>query len=198
MTMAGLNKEKLPPPSPLARAIGRKDINTVRELLRRGADVNAQEGDGIDALSLTAILGFTEIAQLLIDNGANVNACGSNGATPLMKAINMDKVEMVRLLINNGAEVEATSTEGYTPLMYAVLRNNIGAVRLLLGRDADVSRCERRGHNAQGLAEAWKRKEIIPLLKDAYERQQHCGILRKQQRLNKITRPVRIIKGPAA
>jgi len=86
-------------------------------LIDKGADVNAQNGDGLTALMIASRYGQTEIAKLLIEEGANVNAQGSrefNGWTALMYASQYGQTEVTKLLIEEGADVNAMSTNrGY-------------------------------------------------------------------------------------
>ena len=60
--------------SPVADAAMRGDIDTVRALLREGADVNAAQGDGMTALHWAAENGSVEITAMLVFAGANLEA----------------------------------------------------------------------------------------------------------------------------
>ena len=75
MTQEQLNKKLLD-----ATYFG--NIDVVKELLEKGADVNAKDKHGWTPLHAAATAGHTEIAKLLIDKGANVNATDDNGNTP--------------------------------------------------------------------------------------------------------------------
>jgi hypothetical protein len=52
-------------------------------LIRRGADVNALEGDQSTPLHSAALLGHEKVVHVLVQNGADVNAANSRGETPL-------------------------------------------------------------------------------------------------------------------
>ena len=64
----------LPPDSPVADAAARGDVETVRSLVKQGADVNAAQGDGMTALHWAAEEGSLELAEVLIYAGARVDA----------------------------------------------------------------------------------------------------------------------------
>ena len=50
-----LGAAAVPPDSPVADAAMRSDVETVRALVKQGADVNAAQGDGMTALHWAAV-----------------------------------------------------------------------------------------------------------------------------------------------
>lgn len=127
----------------LMRAGARGDLQAVKDLLARGADVDASNGDGYTALMYTADYGNSEIVEYLLDQGADVDAKDKNGLTALMEAAkqNLDAgdviasyVDTVKALLKKGADVSLQDKDGLTALMYAEkygLRNKAEIVRLL-------------------------------------------------------------------
>src|SRR5687768_8383465 len=72
------------PESPVADAAMRRDVATVRALLKQRADVNAPQGDGMTALHWAAKHGDLELTKVLLRAKANVGALTRIGAyTPL-------------------------------------------------------------------------------------------------------------------
>jgi len=59
------------------------NIDAVKYLVSKGADVNAQDSGGATALHLAAWKGFTPIALYLIENGASGQIMSKDGMTPL-------------------------------------------------------------------------------------------------------------------
>ena len=71
--------------SPVADAAMNGDTESVRALLRGGADVNAAQGDGMTALHWAAVHDEAEMADLILYAGANLEAATRlGGFTPLL------------------------------------------------------------------------------------------------------------------
>ena len=127
-----------PPDSPVADAAQQGDRETVRSLLRDGADVNAPQGDGMTALHWAAERGDEEIAQILLYAGANVDAGTRIGQyTPLHLAAQGGRAEVVGLLLRNGADPTATSSNaGTQPLHLAASSGDTASILALLDAGA--------------------------------------------------------------
>jgi hypothetical protein len=97
-------------------AVRRGDLTAVKELLRRGVDVNARTGGGWTPLHVAAENGRVEIAELLISSGADVNARTKYGSTPLHEAARRGHADVVRLLLERGADPGMVDDYGRTPL----------------------------------------------------------------------------------
>ena len=94
------------------------DIETVKQHLAAGADVNGwpDEGGQAPPLYWAAHEGHKEIVELLIANGADVNAKDRRGETSLHAAALSPRKEIAELLIAEGADVNAKDQKGKTPL----------------------------------------------------------------------------------
>ena len=91
-------------PQPLHRAALDGDLNAVKTLLDKGADVNAW--DSGTALMWASKNGHTSVARLLIDRGAKLDEGNVAGDTPLGLAAQFGHIDIVRILIEKGADVE--------------------------------------------------------------------------------------------
>jgi ankyrin repeat protein len=152
--------------SPVADAAQASERETVRSLLKDGADVNAAQGDGMTALHWSALSNDVETAQMLLYAGANVKAATRLGAyTPLILASRSGHAAMMETLLNAGADKDQATGTGATPLMLAAASGSADAVRVLLARGAAVDAKEsNRGETALMFAAASNRAEVVELL----------------------------------
>ncbi|MHC4206322.1 MAG: ankyrin repeat domain-containing protein, partial [Planctomycetota bacterium] len=117
------------------------DVERVKQLIAKGADVNAKRTNGKTPLLRAASRGHLDVVKVLLENGAKVDV-GGGKYTPLFHPIwdkNID-IEMVRTLIASGADVNAhPKDEKTTPLFYAVFYNRPQVARILIEAGADVN-----------------------------------------------------------
>ena len=126
--------------SPIADAAARGDRETVKALLKKAADVNAAQGDGMTALHWAAMNGDADLAQMLIVAGANVRATTRLGTyTPLYLASQQGHAPVIQALITAGADVKSGTPNGTTPLMVAAASGELDAVKVLVENGADVN-----------------------------------------------------------
>jgi len=98
---------------------GRRSI--VKELIKRGANVNAQDCYGWTALMYASKWDKHEVVTDLIKAGANPNIAADDGSTAIMNAayILWGSEKAAQTLIKRGVNVNAQDKYGWTALMYA-------------------------------------------------------------------------------
>ena len=129
----------------LLDAVRRGDTESVRSLLRSGADANVAQGDGITPLHLAAERGDLALAKLLLDAKARVEAKTRIGAyTPLHLASQGGHADVVEALLGAGADpASRTTNSGVTPLHLAAMApNGERAAAALLEKGAPVNALE--------------------------------------------------------
>ncbi len=129
-----------PPESPVADAAMRSDLETVRALVKQGADVNAAQGDGMTALHWAAQNGDVTLVEVLVYAGANPSAATRNGAyTPLHLAARAGNAQVAEALLQAGANPNlASTTGGATALHFAAGSGSAETVLALLNHDAEA------------------------------------------------------------
>ncbi|MHC4890873.1 MAG: ankyrin repeat domain-containing protein, partial [Planctomycetota bacterium] len=98
-------------------AAGTGNLEAIKQHLSAGTDVDAKEPTGGSTpLMITALVGQTDAAELLIEKGANINARSNDGGTALHAAAFFCRTETVKLLLSKGADVNAKNSREETPL----------------------------------------------------------------------------------
>lgn len=133
--------------SPLARAVDDNDIESVRELIAAGENVNAKDNgyDKITPIFIAVENGNVEIVRLLIEAGAKVNIRNSERQTPLMQMDGDATAELVNLLIRAGAKVNLLDEEGNTSLILAAENCPTEVLQALIDAGADVNLGNKEG-----------------------------------------------------
>jgi len=106
------------------------DVARVKELLAKGAAVNAPDRRGITPLMWASASGNLEVVQLFLDHGAVVDRRAADGTTALMMASANGFMEVVRALLVRGADV-AAARNGVKARQLAFDRGHTDVVSLL-------------------------------------------------------------------
>lgn len=153
----------LPPP----RGSGRlTDFQFVRELVKRGADVNLalKKGGGHPSTRgatpffLAAKRADLPYMKLLVELGADPHRPNADGCTPLIAASGIgvkledvwpgteeETLEIVKYLLERGADVNAADRSGETAMHGAAYKNFPKLVRFLHENGADIRTWNRKG-----------------------------------------------------
>src|ERR1700733_4189431 len=123
----------------IADAASKGNKAEIERLLKRGADVNAQQADGATALQWAAYRGDAKLAELLLKAGANPGLPNLDGTTPLWLAAARGDSAVIQALLKGGADANEQLPLGRRPLMLAARSGNTDAVQALLEHGADVN-----------------------------------------------------------
>ncbi len=122
---------------PLHQAAAEGNLERVKLLISKGADVNAKDEKEKIPLHYAARTGKIEVVQLLVEADADVNAMGKNDWPPLCVAVGNDHIAVAEYLIAHGADVNPDN--GWTPLHEAPWSSSIEMVKLLIAKGADIN-----------------------------------------------------------
>ena len=92
------------------------DLNRVKLLVEKGANVNARDFIGASVLHYAAQSGNLELVQWLVKHGSNVNTKDDDGKTVLHSAASSGNVELVKWLIEKGLDINKKSKDKETVL----------------------------------------------------------------------------------
>lgn len=102
-------------------AAHRESYESAKYLVSKGADINAVNSSGRNALMIALMESYyasqrIAIAKHLISKGINVNVKDNQGKTALMYATERCWIDVVKLLVEKGADVNAEDDKGKTAL----------------------------------------------------------------------------------
>ncbi|XP_068952644.1 ankyrin repeat domain-containing protein 55 [Petaurus breviceps papuanus] len=125
--------------TPLIHAVSGRQVDTVKLLLKMGANINTQDSCGRTSLSLATYEGWLEGCVSLLRNGAKQNIPDKNGRLPLHAATAESDVKLLTVLLqqSNLSEINHQDNEGMTPLHWAAFHNRPKHAQILLEKGAD-------------------------------------------------------------
>jgi len=121
-----------------------KELDVLRLLLERAAEVDTMTNGGWTSLMLAIDTDQKEIAHFLLESAADLNVRSADtGRTALMLAVASDRADLARSLIERAADLNVVDRcSGKTALVLAVEQSHLDIVGLLMERRAvlDVKR----------------------------------------------------------
>jgi ankyrin repeat protein len=154
---------------PLIHAARAGQLEIVKLLTGKGANIHARTSHGQTALHWAALEGHKEVVTYLLDHGAQPSHQSHLGNTPLMLAARMDRPRVVLLLLEHmgGQGLEAICRhEGHTALHLVVYGGRVELVPILLDHGARADTTSRHGTSALQTAVYRGHVEIVKLLVD--------------------------------
>ena len=155
----------LPPIPPIHKAAQMGDLDTVRQFIAEGIDIDVEDNIGNTPLYLAVTGGHKEMVELLIAKGADVNARNNWDWTPLHSAAARGHRDIVERLLAGSANVNAKRVAGWTPLHQAAAGGHAEVAALLIDHGADVNAAKRDGGTPLDLAVRRRDTKLIKLLR---------------------------------
>ena len=132
------------------------DINRMKALVERGADVNAQ--DEFNQTALFFMADNPNMLKWLLDRGANPNVVTEKGYSVLHLAASRGDLDIIRLCLNRGADVNLAKEgtvnlkkkryyiehSGPTALDIALKEKKTAAAKVLIEHGGDIRAWDRR------------------------------------------------------
>ena len=143
--------------TPLIIAAHNGHLNSVKILLRYGADIEARGTlkiqndviEGCTPLWAAASAGHLDVVKLLIKRKADVDGRASKGSTPLRVAAHDGHLDVVRCLVERGADVNTRIYDDEsTPLMVACSWGHSSVATYLINKGAIMDLQDKDGKTA--------------------------------------------------
>ncbi|KXG47633.1 uncharacterized protein PGRI_015030 [Penicillium griseofulvum] len=141
----------------------------LRLLLRKGADIDAENFEGDTSLHLAICrIGTVDAVKILLKSGASTEVKGRHGRTPLQYAVFLGREEIATALLRYKANPNCFDNDGFTPLHLAIRSNRISIEFLKMLIEAGVNINQEDGNHHTPLYEAVTqgRHDAVRLLLD--------------------------------
>jgi ankyrin repeat protein len=109
----------------LMEAVDTSNVEAVRMLVSKGANVNYRGTHGETPLLKSLQCNDPRICQFLLDSGADVNIPTANGYSPLSFACLQNNFEYARMLLRYHANINQKTHNGWSPLLIAATNSSV-------------------------------------------------------------------------
>lgn len=136
-------------------------VEDVKELLKKGADINTNNEFGLTPFELAVVGNNCNVVELFLQLGQDPNI-DRGGGTPLMDAAANRNIELVHLLLKYGAKPDYPTSAGGTALMSAV--GNTDIFKILIDHGANIHARDNYGRTVLIWAALHGTEEVVSLL----------------------------------
>ncbi|MEQ1647034.1 MAG: quinoprotein dehydrogenase-associated putative ABC transporter substrate-binding protein [Hyphomicrobiaceae bacterium] len=123
----------------LANAVLAADLERIKFLIAKGADVNKRDPQGYAPIHTAARHRHPEIVALLAASKADVNAPDVDGMTALVHAVARDHPATIKQLVSSGADLNSPAPGGYPLLALAIVEDKLDAAMALIASGAPIN-----------------------------------------------------------
>lgn len=129
----------------LLAAADKGEAAAVRDLLVRGAPVNAQDAQGSTPLLRATAGNHIAVARSLLLHGADVNLKNQQQDSAYLLAGAQGRLEIVRMALSYGADLKSLNRYGGTALIPACERGHVETAQALIAAGVNVDHVNRLG-----------------------------------------------------
>jgi peptidoglycan/LPS O-acetylase OafA/YrhL len=112
-------------PNDLGGAARKGNLEKIKGLIQKGADINGRYDKGFTPLHWAATLNHVEVIEILVDRGANLNSRDNHLSTPLLLAAFFGNAESVEYLLQRGADPYLKNKDGALPVQAMMANRQI-------------------------------------------------------------------------
>ncbi|XP_046561022.1 putative ankyrin repeat protein RF_0381 [Haliotis rubra] len=147
--------------TPLTRACEHGNLDTVKILIQKGADVNLEDGRGSTPLHTAVGLDNLACVTALLEGGALVNK-RVPGLQPVLFAAN--RLDVVQKLVAAKCDIKATDEDGRSALHTVAGFNNFDFLKFLCNKGCNVDQKDEYGLTAYHVAAEYGDLDILKYL----------------------------------
>ncbi|HNX52235.1 MAG TPA: ankyrin repeat domain-containing protein [Pontiellaceae bacterium] len=150
----------------LAQAADRGNVSRIKDLVKKGGDVNAQGKDGITPLLWALIKQNEKGLQALLEQGAdpNIITTRANGEkfSVLHLAAIMENPDYLRLALEHGGNPNLVDPDsGKTPVYEAIMNRRRENIDLLIAAGANLNFKDRTGQTPAMIAAGLSQYDVV-------------------------------------
>ena len=140
-------------------------IAEVKQLLKRGAIVDARDNCQWTPFMRAAQKGHLDVVKVLLAAGGDINSVDKDGSNALMAVIINNQVKVMDYLLEQKIEINNTDkTMGWTALIWAIKQGRDDVVDKLLASGADITMKDHAGKTAYDWAVEQNKSLLIQKL----------------------------------
>jgi uncharacterized protein len=127
----------------LIKAAWDNDLRRARDLIARGADVNAKDNTVQSAYLISTSEGYLDLLNLTLNHGADVDSKDSFNGTGLIRAADRGHADIAGRLVQADVKINHINNLGWTALHEVIIlgdgsRRYVDTVRVLVAARADL------------------------------------------------------------
>jgi ankyrin repeat protein len=146
--------------TPLHMAIYRQDIERVKALLEKGAEVEPAYDSGATPMELAVASGNLEMVKLLHNHGADFISNDSEQRDSLGLAVKEGFLEIAEFMLTHGSSVDDNYKNQDKPLKYAAANGDLEMLKMLLEYNPQIDPKDTEGRTPLYYAVAALRNEV--------------------------------------
>jgi len=141
--------------SALEQAILDTNLNKIKELIKKGANIDTEADDHSRALFVATAKGDVKFVKELVNKGAYPFFTKGDGNNLLVAAIMSGKIELLKLFLELGVDPNQQCSEGNTPLHFAFMMFYDDMMKELYKAGARDDIPNDKGESVQDMAKAY-------------------------------------------
>lgn len=150
--------------TPLSWAAIRSDAESVKTLLKFGANAEVSNRGGVTPTHSSASCNDPAVLKALVDSGVNIAIQDRSGLTPLHWAATYGSVEHLKILRDAGADINALDSYSVTSLCMASMMGKTANAKFLLDNGANIKIADWDGDSPLFTSVLYNQYDVLRLL----------------------------------
>nr|CAD7265239.1 unnamed protein product [Timema shepardi] len=130
---------------PLCQSVRNHRLDTFKDLLKDGGDINATDKLGRNVLHHVIKCGGLEFVRHIVDMGGDINVQDCNGFNALHYALRKGEIDVVQYLILKGADVNAIDANNSSLIHIAVRNERLDILQCLVKEGGNLNIVDKSG-----------------------------------------------------